>query len=109
MEAIYLALCCLIDPGDEVIIPSPRWVNSRHMTMLVGGISFELYMTHSFVNEGLPVVFGIVSPSLRDQFINRAGTRFMITLITSILAALVVHTLYKAVFKKKSAGHVAGG
>ncbi len=38
MEAIYLALCCLIDPGDEVIIPSPHWVNYRHMTSLLGGV-----------------------------------------------------------------------
>lgn len=38
MEAIYLTLCCLIDPGDEVIIPSPHWVNYRHMTQLVGGV-----------------------------------------------------------------------
>lgn len=37
MEGIYLTLCCLVDPGDEVIIPSPHWVNYRHMTEMLNG------------------------------------------------------------------------
>lgn len=38
MEGIFLSLCCLINPGDEVIIPSPHWVNYRHMTEMLNGI-----------------------------------------------------------------------
>lgn len=38
MEGIYLSLCCLINPGDEVIIPSPYWVNYKHMTEMLNGI-----------------------------------------------------------------------
>lgn len=38
MEAIYLSLCCLINPGDEVIIPAPYWVNYRQMTEMLGGV-----------------------------------------------------------------------
>ncbi|SMC40492.1 aminotransferase [Oscillospiraceae bacterium] len=37
MEGIFLTLCCLVDPGDEVIIPSPHWVNYRHMTEMLNG------------------------------------------------------------------------
>lgn len=37
MEALYLALCCLVDPGDEVIIPAPYWINYRHMVQMCGG------------------------------------------------------------------------
>ena len=38
MEGIYLTLCCLVNPGDEVIIPSPHWVNYRHMTQMLDGV-----------------------------------------------------------------------
>ena len=37
MEGIFMTLCCLIDPGDEVIIPAPFWVNYKHMTQMLGG------------------------------------------------------------------------
>ena len=38
MEALFLTLCCLVNPGDEVIIPSPHWVNYRHMTEILNGV-----------------------------------------------------------------------
>lgn len=38
MEALYLTLCALVNPGDEVIIPSPHYVNYRHMTQMLNGI-----------------------------------------------------------------------
>lgn len=34
---IYSALQCLVDPGDEVIIPAPYWVSYPAMTELCGG------------------------------------------------------------------------
>ncbi len=37
MEALYLSLCCIINPGDEVIIPAPYWINYEHMTCMCGG------------------------------------------------------------------------
>lgn len=38
MEGIFLTLCCLVDPGDEVIIPAPYWVNYKHMTEMLNGV-----------------------------------------------------------------------
>jgi len=38
MEGLFLTLCCLINPGDEVLIPSPHWVNYRHMTEILNGV-----------------------------------------------------------------------
>lgn len=38
MEGIFLSLCCLVNPGDEVIIPSPYWVNYKHMVEILDGI-----------------------------------------------------------------------
>ena len=43
MEAIYLSLCCMIDPGDEVIIPAPYWVNYCHMVQMCGGKPVIVY------------------------------------------------------------------
>lgn len=37
MEALYLSLCCLLDPGDEVLIPAPYWINYQHMVQMCGG------------------------------------------------------------------------
>lgn len=39
MEALYLALCCLIDTDDEVIIPAPYWINYDQMVKMCGGKS----------------------------------------------------------------------
>lgn len=38
MEALYLTLRCLIDPGDEVIIPGPYYVNYVQMVRSCGGV-----------------------------------------------------------------------
>lgn len=38
MEAIYVSLLCLLDPGDEVIILEPYWINYRHMVLMCGGV-----------------------------------------------------------------------
>ncbi len=43
MEALYLSLCCMIDPGDEVIIPAPYWVNYCHMVQMCGGQPVLVY------------------------------------------------------------------
>jgi aspartate/methionine/tyrosine aminotransferase len=37
--ALLLALCCVIDPGDEVIIFDPYFVMYRHLVTLAGGTS----------------------------------------------------------------------
>lgn len=38
MEAIYLCLASLINPGDEVVVPAPYWINYVQMTRLCGGV-----------------------------------------------------------------------
>ncbi len=51
MEGIFLALCALINPGDEVIIPSPYWINYRHMTEILNGkpVLISADEAHDFV------------------------------------------------------------
>src|SRR5271156_4208397 len=37
--ALLLALCCVVDPGDEVIVFDPFFVMYRHLVTLAGGVS----------------------------------------------------------------------
>lgn len=67
----------------------------------LGNISFELYMTHAFVYEGLPIMVGIISKSLKETLIYYAGTRFIITLILSIVFAWIVNQLMNKMYKLK--------
>lgn len=43
MEALYLALSCLIDNGDEVIVIAPYYVNYIEMIKLCGGTPVIVY------------------------------------------------------------------
>lgn len=38
MEGLYLTLLSLINPGDEVIIPAPYYVNYKQMVEMCGGV-----------------------------------------------------------------------
>lgn len=37
-QALYNALQCLIDPGDEVVFAAPYWLSYRDMALLAGGV-----------------------------------------------------------------------
>lgn len=41
-EALYLAMTALLDPGDEVIIPTPCFVSYQAEVILAGGIPIEM-------------------------------------------------------------------
>lgn len=47
MEALFLSLACLIDDGDEVIIPAPYYVNYVQMVRMLGGVPVILYSTEA--------------------------------------------------------------
>ena len=46
--ALYLALLALINPGDEVIVPTPAWVSYRHLIELAGGTVVEVPLSDNF-------------------------------------------------------------
>ena len=35
---VYIALCALVNPGDEVILPAPYWVSYLELIRMVGGV-----------------------------------------------------------------------
>lgn len=51
-EALYLAMTALLDPGDEVIIPTPCFVSYQAEVLLAGGVPVEL---PTFVEDNFQV------------------------------------------------------
>lgn len=41
-QAVFTALTAVVDPGDEVIIPSPFWVTYPEAVRLLGGVPVEI-------------------------------------------------------------------
>ncbi|HLU69140.1 MAG TPA: pyridoxal phosphate-dependent aminotransferase [Fibrobacteria bacterium] len=41
-QAVFTALTALLDPGDEVIVPSPFWVTYPEAVRLLGGVPVEV-------------------------------------------------------------------
>jgi aspartate/methionine/tyrosine aminotransferase len=35
-EAIYASMTALLDPGDEILVPNPAWVNYTHVPVMAG-------------------------------------------------------------------------
>lgn len=39
-HSVFIALCALLNPGDEVILPAPYWVSYYEMIHMAGGVPF---------------------------------------------------------------------
>ena len=54
---VYVALCALLNPGDEAIVPAPYWVSYYEMVKMAGGvpviISAEEYQNFKITPEQL--------------------------------------------------------
>jgi aspartate aminotransferase len=42
VHAIFCTLSALLNPGDEVLIPTPSWPQYRYITTLVGGVARDI-------------------------------------------------------------------
>ncbi len=95
-HSIYLALQALVDPGDDVIVPTPAWVSYRPMIELCGGRCIEVpgAVTNDFritpaQLEGAitpkTVAFIINSPS------NPCGTMYTPDELVALAAVLARH------------------
>lgn len=72
-------------------------VSKTKPLLLLGDISFELYMTHAFVYEGIPVICYAINANIGKWIVYHAETRFLITLLGSIIFAYFVHILMKKI------------
>ena len=62
-QALYTAFCTLLNPGDEVLVPSPGWLSYAEMIRMAGGVPVMVHgdeendfivtaeMLRPFVNE----------------------------------------------------------
>jgi aspartate/methionine/tyrosine aminotransferase len=48
-QAVYLAMSAMLDPGDEVLIPSPYWVTYPEAVRLAGGVPVEVPWSDGFL------------------------------------------------------------
>ena len=46
-QAVYQAFASILDPGDEVLLPSPYWTTYPECIKLAGGISVEVFADES--------------------------------------------------------------
>ena len=46
-QAVYQAFASILDPGDEVILPSPYWTTYPECIKLAGGVSVEVFADES--------------------------------------------------------------
>jgi aspartate aminotransferase/aminotransferase len=67
--ALLLALCCTVNPGDEVIIFDPYFVMYRHLVTLAGGTSI-LVDTYPDFRMSLERVAGSITPRTKAVMIN---------------------------------------
>ncbi len=58
-HSIMNVLLCLVNPGDEVIIPTPYWVSYSHMVSFVEG-------KHVYIEAGIENDFKITPQQLQD-------------------------------------------
>lgn len=89
-----------------------RGIISRVFTstgfQFLGDVSFELYMTHAFVYEGLPIVIKFVSSNLSRILQQHVGVRLIITLPLCVFVAWIVHVVMKRLYGLFSAkGHAS--
>ncbi len=45
-HSVYIALQCLLNPGDEVILPAPYWVSYIELIRMCGGVPVVIESTH---------------------------------------------------------------
>ena len=45
-HSLYIAMQCLLNPGDEVILPAPYWVSYAEMIRMCGAVPVVIESTH---------------------------------------------------------------
>ncbi len=70
MEGLYLSLLSLINPGDEVIIPAPYYVNYVQMVYLCHGIPVIVDTPHVELSFNIEDVEAAITPKTKAIIIN---------------------------------------
>jgi aminotransferase len=70
-EALLLAISALLNPGDEVLVPTPCFVSYQGIILLAGGVSVEVpsHMENNFVPD-LQELEAAITPKTKAILIN---------------------------------------
>ncbi|OLR95529.1 hypothetical protein BJP25_00055 [Actinokineospora bangkokensis] len=63
-HALYISLLTLLDPGDEVVVPTPSWVSYQAMAHLVGGRAVEAELR---ADEGFRITRDVLESATTDR------------------------------------------
>ena len=63
-QVIYTALCAIINPGDEVLLPAPCWVSYPEMVRMAGGTPI---MVQGNENNGFVVTADMLRPYVTEN------------------------------------------
>lgn len=64
-QAIANVVLCLIDPGDEVLVPAPYWVSYTQLIQLAGGVPV-------FINAGIENDFKVTPTQLEKAITSKS-------------------------------------
>lgn len=100
MEGLYLALLALLNPGDEVIIPAPYYVNYVQMVLMCGGkpVIVEDYDNQDLLSCSSSAIINAVTPKTKAIIINNpsnpSGHIFDDRFLSEIAELSIKHDLY---------------
>lgn len=96
---LYLAFRALIDPGDEVIVPTPNYVSYFELIRMVGGVPIEVPAAETEGFKPSPEkVEAAVTPRTKALILNNpcnpTGAVFEESLLRALAQICVKHDLY---------------
>ena len=98
-QSLYNALCAIIDPGDEVLIPAPAWVSYPAMVGMAGGVPVVVLAEED--NDYLITpekLRAAITPRTKAIIVNTPnnpnGCVCPVSLLKEIAAIAVEHELY---------------
>ncbi len=71
--ALLLAICCMVDPGDEVILFDPYFVMYRHLVTLAGGKSVVIDTYDDAFQIDPSKVASAITPRTKCVLVNSPG------------------------------------
>ena len=63
-QSLFIALCAMLNPGDEVLLPSPCWVSYPEMIRMAGGTPV---MIHGFEENNFVVTADMMRPYVTER------------------------------------------
>lgn len=98
-QAVYTALTAVLNPGDEVIVPSPYWVTYPEAVRLLGGVPVEVATTFESGFKMTPAQLrAAITPRTKLVLLNApsnpTGAVYTRAELEALAAVIVEHDLF---------------